>query len=48
MAGRVGDLERIDRADLDATLARVTALADVMDQAVTIPGTNVRMGLAGC
>lgn len=45
MAGRVGDLERIDRADLDATLARVTALADVMDQAVTIPGTNVRMGL---
>lgn len=38
-------LERIDRADLDATLARVTALAHVMDQAITIPGTNVRMGL---
>lgn len=37
--------ERIDRADLDATLARVSALAQVMDQAITIPGTNVRMGL---
>lgn len=40
-----GPAGRIDRADLDATLARVTALAHVMDQAITIPGTNVRMGL---
>lgn len=44
-AAMPGPAGRIDRADLDATLARVTALAHVMDQAVTIPGTNVRMGL---
>ncbi len=37
--------ERFDRADLEATFARLDTLARVMDSIVTIPGTNVRLGL---
>jgi hypothetical protein len=38
-------VERFDREEMEATLARVEALARVMDSIVTIPGTNVRLGV---
>jgi hypothetical protein len=37
--------ERFDHAGEEAALARVEALARLMDSAIAIPGTNVRIGL---
>lgn len=37
--------ERYDQAGQEAALARLDLLARVMDSIVTIPGTNVRIGL---
>ena len=36
-----------ERVRFDAAIARLTALATLMDAAFLIPGTNIRMGLAG-
>ncbi|MFV0297302.1 MAG: DUF4112 domain-containing protein [Hyphomicrobiaceae bacterium] len=37
--------ERFDHAAEEAALARVTALAKVMDSAFALPGTNMRIGV---
>ena len=37
--------ERFNHAEEEAALARVTALAKVMDSVIAIPGTNVRIGV---
>lgn len=34
----------LQRAEIDESIARLEALAKVMDSAFTLPGTNVRMG----
>jgi len=38
-------VERYDRAQIEAAVARVEALARLMDSAVALPGSNVRFGL---
>jgi hypothetical protein len=38
-------IERFDHAGEQATLARIEALSKVMDQIVTIPGTNLSIGI---
>ncbi len=37
--------EPMDHRDIDATLARLDAISRVLDSAVRIPGTDVRVGL---
>ena len=47
-AGRFGNrppVERFDNAAVQEALARVELIARVMDSIVTIPGTNVRIGV---
>lgn len=38
-------VERYSQAEAEAALARVELIAKVMDSIVTLPGTNVRIGL---
>ncbi|MGQ0673983.1 MAG: DUF4112 domain-containing protein [Hyphomicrobium sp.] len=45
MIGKADTVGRLSEADLDATLARLEALARVMDTAFVLPGSNVRLGL---
>ena len=40
-------LQRLDRAEIDAAVMRVEAVARLMDSAFEIPGTKIRMGLDG-
>lgn len=40
-------LQSMDRAEIDAAVLRVEALARLMDSAFEIPGTKFRMGLDG-
>lgn len=40
-------LQRMNRAEIDAAVMRVEALARLMDSAFEIPGTKIRMGLDG-
>lgn len=42
--GRRPQIERLEREEIDAALARVTLVARLMDSIVAIPGTNVRLG----
>lgn len=42
---RSGAFERYDHAETEAAVARVEALAKLMDSAITIPGSNIRIGL---
>ena len=42
---RSGSHARYDHAETEAAVARVEALAILMDSAVTIPGSNLRIGL---
>ncbi len=42
---RTGAFERYDHAESEAALARVEALATLMDSAIKIPGSNFRIGL---
>ncbi len=42
---RSGAFQRYDHADTAAALARVEALAKLMDSAFAIPGSNIRIGL---
>jgi hypothetical protein len=46
-ASRAGrqEFQRYNHADLQAAAARVEMLAKVMDSAIPVPGTNVRIGL---
>jgi hypothetical protein len=45
MATQPARVDRIGDTDRDASLARLDALARLMDSAVAIPGTNIRLGL---
>lgn len=45
MATQSARIERLGDLDRDASLARLDALARLMDSSLTIPGTNVRFGL---
>jgi Domain of unknown function (DUF4112) len=38
-------IERMERADIDAALARINTVARLMDSLFAIPGTRVRLGL---
>jgi hypothetical protein len=38
-------IERLEQAEIDAALARLTALARVMDSLFVIPGTGLRLGV---
>lgn len=38
-------MERYSQSEFDAAVARIEALSRLMDSAVAIPGTNVRLGL---
>ena len=40
-------LQRMHPAEIDAAVARVEAIARLMDSAFEIPGTKIRMGLDG-
>ena len=42
---RSGAFQRYDHAETTAALARVEALAKLMDSAFAIPGSNIRIGL---
>ena len=42
---RGGAFERYDHAAMDASVARIEALARVMDSAFTLPGSTIRVGL---
>jgi uncharacterized protein DUF4112 len=46
--GRPGTFERVERlpdADVQAALARITAIAKMMDSLFAIPGTRIRVGV---
>jgi hypothetical protein len=45
MATQSARVDRIGVTDRDASLARLDALARLMDSAVAIPGTSIRLGL---
>lgn len=45
MATQSARIDRIGDTDRDASLARLDALARLMDSAFAIPGTNIRLGL---
>ena len=37
-------VERLERGDVEAALARIEALARLMDSLITLPGTGIRIG----
>jgi hypothetical protein len=44
-AGTYERVERLDRAEVEAALARITAVAKLMDSLFAIPGTRIRLGV---
>ncbi len=38
-------IERLERAEVEAALARITAVAKLMDSLFAIPGTRIRLGV---
>ncbi len=44
-AGTFERIERMERADVEAALARVNAVARMMDSLFAVPGTRLRLGL---
>ena len=44
-AGTYARVERLERAEVEAALARITAVAKLMDLLFAIPGTRIRLGV---
>ena len=44
-AGTYERVERMERAEVEAALARITAVAKLMDSLFAIPGTRIRLGV---
>ena len=44
-AGTFERVERMERAEVEAALARITAVAKLMDSLFAIPGTRIRLGV---
>ena len=44
-AGTYARVERLERAEVEAALARITAVAKLMDSLFAIPGTRIRLGV---
>jgi hypothetical protein len=43
-AGTFERIERLERAEVEAALARITTVAKLMDSLFAIPGTRIRLG----
>ena len=44
-AGTYERIERLERAEVEAAVARITAVAKLMDSLFSIPGTRIRLGV---
>ena len=41
-------IERLEQAEVEAAMVRITAVAKLMDSLFAIPGTRIRLGVTRC